>query len=165
MADQNQVGKLHHEHPGWAATQSAARLGCMPEYVRATGRRCGLTFAKTRAERQIKPESLIALGMAAREAGLSVADIQSLSRGRAARSARVAHNHEVVGSNPTPATSSRGGVESRHAKPEICSVEFRGQKSSEALLGSRASAAEATALLSRAGSAPGPREANPKVHP
>ena len=28
-----------------------------------------------------------------------------LLQGRAARSARVAHNHEVVGSNPTPATT------------------------------------------------------------
>ena len=31
-------------------------------------------------------------------------------QGGAVRLARVAHNHEVVGSNPTPATSSRGGL-------------------------------------------------------
>lgn len=31
-------------------------------------------------------------------------------QGRAARSARVAHNHKVVGSNPTPATSSGDGL-------------------------------------------------------
>ncbi len=30
--------------------------------------------------------------------------LESVSRGGAVRSARVAHNHKVVGSNPTPAT-------------------------------------------------------------
>lgn len=64
--------------------------------------------------------------------------------------------------DPEPTTnrihSSDGGVESRHATPEISSVEFRGKKSSDAPLGSRASAAEATALPSRAGVATGPSE-------
>jgi hypothetical protein len=54
--------------------------------------------------------------------------------------------------------SSDGGVDRRHAKPEISSVEFRGEKSWRALPGSRACPAEATALQSRAGVTPGPSD-------
>lgn len=56
-------------------------------------------------------------------------------------------------------SSSRGGTEIADVqKPEICSVEFRGQKSLEALPGSCASTADATAWRSSAGVASCPRE-------
>lgn len=62
--------------------------------------------------------------------------------------------------DPEPARvhSSDGGVESGHAKPEICPVEFRGKTSSGAPLGSRAPAADTTALPSGAGVTPGPSD-------
>lgn len=58
-------------------------------------------------------------------------------------------------------SSSRGSTEIADVqKPEICSVEFRGQKSLEALPGSCASTADATAWRSSAGVASCPRETN-----
>lgn len=39
MATKHQVIQLHREHPDWGSTEIAARLGCMPEYVRSTARR------------------------------------------------------------------------------------------------------------------------------
>lgn len=36
MANKGQVLELHHQNPNWSAAQIAEKLGCMPEYVRAT---------------------------------------------------------------------------------------------------------------------------------
>lgn len=36
MAKKHQVLELVREHPGLSAVEMAARLGCMPEYIRAT---------------------------------------------------------------------------------------------------------------------------------
>lgn len=63
-------------------------------------------------------------------------------------------------------TSSDGGGEvADPQKQQIGPVEFRGQKSLEALAGSCASTADATALRSSAGVAPGPSETSPPLPP
>lgn len=79
MTDQSQVVALHRKYPKWSATDIANRLGCMPAYVRATGKRRGLNFAKAKVERETVPESIVQLGRAARDAGLSVADIENMA--------------------------------------------------------------------------------------
>lgn len=79
MTDQSQVVALHRKYPKWSATDIANRLSCMPEYVRATGKRRGLTFGKAKGERETVPESIVQLGRAARDAGLSVRDIEGMA--------------------------------------------------------------------------------------
>lgn len=84
MADQRQVRELHLKYPTWGAVQIAKRLGCQSAYVRATATRQGITLPGSRTMKPAKPETLIQLGRAARDAGLTVADIENLksSRGR-----------------------------------------------------------------------------------
>ena len=74
MADQQQVLELHREHPDWAAPQIAAQLGCSAGYVRATAHRAGIKLPAG------QPDGLLALGWAAREAGLTVEQIRQLGR-------------------------------------------------------------------------------------
>lgn len=73
MADHNQVIALHRKHPEWSATEIAAQLDCSTGYVRATAHRKRLKLPSSR------PDSISALGHAAREAGLSVADIENMA--------------------------------------------------------------------------------------
>jgi hypothetical protein len=82
MADQMQIITLNRKYPQMSAPQIAQRLGCLPEYVRATARRRGLTLAKSKEGRTPKPESLIMLGHAAREAGLTVQAIIAIGRAK-----------------------------------------------------------------------------------
>jgi hypothetical protein len=89
MTNQSQVVALHRKHPKWSASDIAKRLGCLPAYVRATGKRRGLNFAKAKVEREAVPESIVQLGRAARDAGLSVSDIESMAS-RLAAAERVA---------------------------------------------------------------------------
>lgn len=82
MADQSQVVRIHRKNPRLTAPQIAARLGCLPEYVRATGRRRGLTLAKALIRREPQPDSLIMLGLAARAAGLNVEQIAAIAQAK-----------------------------------------------------------------------------------
>jgi hypothetical protein len=80
VATQLQVIQLHQKYPTLTATQIAGRLDCSPEYVRATGRRRGLTFPGSRTERVRQPDGLMMLGRAARAAGLTVEQIEQIAR-------------------------------------------------------------------------------------
>ncbi len=82
MTTSNDVIRLHRLYPKFSAVEIARRLNCLPEYVRATGRRRGLTFAKAHKKREPEPDTLIQLGRAARWAGLTVADIEAMGRKR-----------------------------------------------------------------------------------
>lgn len=73
MADQSQVVALHRKHPDWDAIKLAAQLRCSSGYVRATAQRKRLKLPNSR------PDSITALGHAARDAGLSVADIENMA--------------------------------------------------------------------------------------
>lgn len=97
MTDQRQVRELHKKHPTWGAVQIAKRLGCQSAYVRATATRQGITLPGSKTVKPPKPETLVQLGMAARAAGLTVADIENLksSRDRAVRVARRVCNLEA----------------------------------------------------------------------
>jgi hypothetical protein len=73
MADQKQVLEKHRQHPDWNVNQIAASLDCTAGYVRATAQRLNLRLPYAR------PDSLTALGAAARDAGLTVAGIKALA--------------------------------------------------------------------------------------
>lgn len=79
MASQKLVRELHTKRPHWSAVLIAAELNCNSGYVRATARRLGLTLPHH------KPDSLISLGIAARDAGLTVERIKELGRDMAVR--------------------------------------------------------------------------------
>lgn len=70
MATQFQVIQLNAKSPQLTASQIAVRLETSSEYVRATGRRLGLTFPGARKSRVRQEDSLKTLGEAARAAGL-----------------------------------------------------------------------------------------------
>ena len=75
MATQQEVLELHRSNPDMSAVAIANRLDCGSGYVRATAKRLKLSLPHH------KPDSLIALGRAARDAGLTVEKIKSM-RGR-----------------------------------------------------------------------------------
>lgn len=85
MASQFQVIQLHTKSPQLTATQIADRLETSSEYVRATGRRCGLTFPGARSRRVRQEDSLKTLGEAARAAGLLTVEAVEAA-GKAVRS-------------------------------------------------------------------------------
>lgn len=86
MANQAQVLELHQKYPSWGASQIAERLGCTSAYVRATATRKGITLPGSRIVKPPQPESLVALGIAARAVGLTVQRIAELARIGALRS-------------------------------------------------------------------------------
>lgn len=49
MTTKREVLDLHAAHPDWNSVQIADVLGCMPEYVRSTFRRNGLTLPKAQS--------------------------------------------------------------------------------------------------------------------
>jgi hypothetical protein len=73
MTDQSQVVALHRKHPDWNAVKLAAQLRCSSGYVRATAQRKRLKLPGSRSD------SITALGHAARDAGLSVSDIENMA--------------------------------------------------------------------------------------
>jgi hypothetical protein len=79
MATKQQVIDLNKKHPEWTASDIAAELDCMVEYVGACKKRYGLKFAKA-THRANHPNSVFALGRAARRAGLTVEKIQRMER-------------------------------------------------------------------------------------
>lgn len=74
MANQAQVLACWREHPDWNSTLIADEIGCMPEYVRVTLNRNGISLVRRHGE-----NSIYALGRAAKRAGLTIADIERLS--------------------------------------------------------------------------------------
>lgn len=74
MATQQQVLETHRQHPDWSAIRIAQELDCTSAYVRATGQRLKIALPPSR------PDSIEALGNAAREAGLSVMDLQTIAK-------------------------------------------------------------------------------------
>lgn len=82
MTNKHDIARAHREHPLWCANEIAAHLGCTSAYVRATARRNYLPIPLQTCV--IRGETLEALGRAARDAGLTLADI-----GRIANSRRV----------------------------------------------------------------------------
>lgn len=87
MTTKVDVIRVHQEHPHWDAHQIAEYLGCGPAYVRATAYRNNLPIKCKRSGRVLRssiprPESVGMLGVAARTAGLTVADIQKIAENR-----------------------------------------------------------------------------------
>lgn len=74
MATQQQVLETHRLHPDWSANTIATVLDCSAGYVRATAQRLKIALPPA------KPDSIEALGHAAREAGLTVAGIQAIAK-------------------------------------------------------------------------------------
>ena len=79
MATKQQVIDLNKKHPEWTASDIASELDCMVEYVGACKKRYGLRFAKA-THRADHPNSVLALGRAARRAGLTVEKLQQMGR-------------------------------------------------------------------------------------
>ncbi len=96
MATKQEVIELHRKNPQMTSKQIAAvilgggasdyeRLVNTNGWVRATGQRNGLNFAKVPRTRKPKPppkprrDALMALGRACREAGFTVADIREIA--------------------------------------------------------------------------------------
>lgn len=77
MANKAQVLACWRAHPDWTSTMMADEIGCAPEYVRATLTRNGIRLA-----RRHDGNSVYALGRAAAQAGMTVADIESWARSR-----------------------------------------------------------------------------------
>lgn len=77
MATKQQVIDLNKKHPTWTASDIAAELDCMVEYVAACKKRYGLKFAKA-THRAEHPNSIFALGRAARRAGFTVVKLQQM---------------------------------------------------------------------------------------
>lgn len=87
MTTKLDVIRVHQEHPHWDAHQIAAYLDCGPAYVRATAYRNNLQIKCKRSGRVLRssaprPENISMLGVAARTAGLTVADIQKIAESR-----------------------------------------------------------------------------------
>lgn len=84
MTKKQQVIDLNLKHPTWTARDIAEHLGYSLEYVRICKRRYDLKFAKG-TYRAREPNNTDALGRAARNAGLTVGDIERLGQARAAQ--------------------------------------------------------------------------------
>lgn len=88
MTTKADVIRVHQQHPTWFAEQIAAHLDCGSAYVRATAYRNDLPIPRKLGGRVLRrgtgpgPDSITSLGVAARTAGLSVADIQKLAETR-----------------------------------------------------------------------------------
>jgi hypothetical protein len=69
MATQEQVLHAHRDHPKWTDLQIAKHLDCSAGYVRRSAQRLNIVLPGRRGD------SISALGNAAREAGMTLADI------------------------------------------------------------------------------------------
>lgn len=84
MANKHDVYRLHREHPTWSVRRIAKSLGCLTAYVRSTAYRNdwkipGLTVSGARGKKGFSTD-VYELGMAAHLAGLTIAQIEALSR-------------------------------------------------------------------------------------
>jgi len=78
MTTKRQVIDTHLKHHDWGPSEIADHLHCCSGYVRATAQRCNLKLPRS-ANKPRNPENLVALGRAARAAGLSLADIKDIA--------------------------------------------------------------------------------------
>ena len=79
MATKDDVIRLHKQNPTWTSVLIAERLGCLPEYVRATATRQGLDLPKGRKG---DPNSIYALGRRAKLIGLTAKDFDRMEQAR-----------------------------------------------------------------------------------
>jgi hypothetical protein len=77
MATKQQVIDLHMQHPKWTCGEIAHKLGCSAEYVNACKRRYDLPIPRV-INRSDSQHSILALGQAARAAGLTVEKIEEI---------------------------------------------------------------------------------------
>ena len=77
MANKQQVISYFHRNPGCTSSEIADEFDCDPAYVRATLRRAGLHLNGSRVDPGLR-RGVLALGRAAQQAGLTVADIQKM---------------------------------------------------------------------------------------
>ena len=76
MTTKYDVTRVNKQHPDWTAREIAEALGCCIGYVNATAKRNGLKIAKSQGgPRKPRPDSIAALGKAARSKGMTVAMI------------------------------------------------------------------------------------------
>lgn len=74
------VIRLHREFPAWTAPKLAREVDCNEAYVRVVAQRYNLNIP--RREYHKGGVTIPELGLAAREAGLTVADIRQIARER-----------------------------------------------------------------------------------
>lgn len=81
MAMKADVLRLMDEQPHWSSQAIADRLGCHPAYVRSTASRAGRSFRERQWLRphSVREDNLLALGRAAREAGLTLEALESMT--------------------------------------------------------------------------------------
>lgn len=77
--NQHEVVKLFKANPLATSTEIADQLDCDSAYVRATLRRKGLKLAHSAIKGDCR-RGVLALGQAAKEAGLTVGDIKRLAK-------------------------------------------------------------------------------------
>lgn len=82
MATKNQVIQLNADHPDWTARRIAEELECGQAYVIKTAARQNLKLAKRPRKEPAPHKTILALGRAAFLAGVTLADIELLSRER-----------------------------------------------------------------------------------
>jgi hypothetical protein len=84
MTTKHHVIAEFHKNPSATSTEIADKLDCDPAYVRATLRRNGLKLAGSIGRTDYRSrKGILALGHAAKAAGLTVGDIERLSEGMA----------------------------------------------------------------------------------
>lgn len=76
MATQEQVFHAHRDNPRWSDLQIAIHLDCSPGYVRRAAQRLNIRIPGRRGD------SISALGHAARDAGMTLADIAAWKSAR-----------------------------------------------------------------------------------
>ena len=80
MATKQEVIAAHRKHKAWGPSEIADHLGCSSGYVRATAQREGLILPRSpNKPRTAARDSIQALGVAARTAGLTVKAIQLIT--------------------------------------------------------------------------------------
>lgn len=78
MTTKHDVIAAHQQYPQWTASEIAAHLGCLPEYVRATAQRNSLRLPKIRGASPIvrlSAPAVLALSDHAAAREISVSDL------------------------------------------------------------------------------------------
>lgn len=81
MATKQQIIATNLAHPTWTMRQVADHLGCKIQLINTYKDRYALSFPRDKS-RLRNPRSIFALGRAARDAGLTVEDLQSIAEAR-----------------------------------------------------------------------------------
>lgn len=86
MTTKHHVIAAFQKNPNATSHEIADQLDCDPAYVRATLRRAGLKLAGSIGRENYRNrKGVLALGYAAKAAGLTVGDIERIAEERAAR--------------------------------------------------------------------------------